>query len=336
MLNKDVVVKIAKLYGLEVLSLSSPQKGYRNQSWPIKLKNGLTVNIILYKTEPGILIKIKNANFVSNQLSFNNFNTRYTLDNRIVQIKTNKIVKYASIYNYLEGNTIPWDAYSMKHLKLLGETLGNVHECLKKLKNSSMDSVIDEYINNLNYMEVYFCNSKVLKALIVKTGISINKKKISQYKKLLLTINKQEGCQPLHMDFVRSNILFKYNERNNLEISGILDFEKVAIGPPVFDIARTLAFLLVDCKHKTEEKILKYFLASGYIKRGIGSQQISMPELIEPLTSLFLFYDFYKFLIHNPYEFLYNNEHFMRTVAQLSKRDIITTDKNVALSVEYR
>ncbi len=70
----------------------------------------------------------------------------------------------------------------------------------------------------------------------------------------------------LHMDFVRGNIL--YSQNHELRISGILDFEKAAYGSPLFDIARTYAFLLVDCKYKSEKEIGKYFLRSGYIKRG--------------------------------------------------------------------
>jgi Ser/Thr protein kinase RdoA (MazF antagonist) len=46
---------------------------------------------------------------------------------------------------------------------------------------------------------------------------------------------------------------------NNLAITGIIDFEKTAAGPRIFDIARTLAFLLVDCKAKTPAQVTNYF-----------------------------------------------------------------------------
>jgi hypothetical protein len=58
-------------------------------------------------------------------------------------------------------------------------------------------------------------------------------------------------------------------------------------------------------------------LHSGYEKR--GKNKIAYPELLDPLTSFFLFYDFYKFLLHNPYESLEKNEHYLRTKQYLLK-----------------
>ncbi len=129
------------------------------------------------------------------------------------------------------------------------------------------------------------------------------------------------------MDFVRGNILFKGSK-----ICGILDFEKAGYGIKLLDIARTLAFLLVDCKYKNEVKIRKYFLQSGYIKRGgadfnrrIINTADKKLDLLEELVNTFLIYDFYKFLRHNPYEFLHQNEHFIRTKKYLLERGVITT-----------
>ena len=121
------------------------------------------------------------------------------------------------------------------------------------------------------------------------------------------------------MDFVRGNILFAEDEK--AQITGVLDFEKATWGPPVFDIARTLAFLIVDCKYKDEAKVRKYFLHSGYNKR--GQAEFEPTELLEDLLNFFLLYDFYKFLRHNPYESLKDNEHFVRTRDFLLKRNII-------------
>ena len=110
----------------------------------------------------------------------------------------------------------------------------------------------------------------------------------------------------------------------------MLDFEKTACGHPLFDIARSLAFLLVDCKYKTDQQIRKYFLYSGYQKRGnnhlprvilIGKNRSS--DLLEKLVDIFLTYDFYKFLKHNPYESLNSNEHYQRTRELLLSRKMI-------------
>jgi hypothetical protein len=134
------------------------------------------------------------------------------------------------------------------------------------------------------------------------------------------------------MDFVRSNILFDDTDTSNaLAITGILDFEKTAQGNPVFDIARTLAFLLVDCKYKPADKVRKYFLRSGYIKRGASTfQDIYITDhngkvnVLEQLLDVFLMHDFYKFLRHNPYESLESNEHFMRTRDMLVQRGFVS------------
>ncbi len=48
-------------------------------------------------------------------------------------------------------------------------------------------------------------------------------------------------------------------------------------------------------------------------------------DLLEVLVDLFLFYDFYKFLRHNPYESLTDNEHFIRTKAILLRQGLIRT-----------
>jgi Ser/Thr protein kinase RdoA (MazF antagonist) len=112
-----------------------------------------------------------------------------------------------------------------------------------------------------------------------------------------------------------------FDQNQKAKISGILDFEKASWGPPIFDIARTLAFLIVDCKYKPEPKVRKYFLHSGYNKR--GDSNFTHTKVFEQLVDFFLVHDFYKFLKHNPYETLEQNEHFVRTRDFLLKRNIL-------------
>lgn len=100
----------------------------------------------------------------------------------------------------------------------------------------------------------------------------------------------------------------------NVAVSGILDLEKASYGHPVWDVARSLGFLLVDCP-KPADKIFRYFIQSGYRKR--ADQTIALPLLNEALN-IFLIYDFYKFLRDNPYESLAQNHHYQGT------RDILT------------
>jgi Ser/Thr protein kinase RdoA (MazF antagonist) len=166
-------------------------------------------------------------------------------------------------------------------------------------------------------MQTYFAQAGVQKALKSKLHIS-TPKHLHDHLLALDNLARTPGQQPLHMDFVRGNILFT---PTTSQVSGILDFEKVAWGHPTFDVARTLAFLLVDCKYKTEPKIRKYFLHSGYNKRGKAT--FTGGANLEKLIDMFLTYDFYKFLLHNPYESLPDNEHFVRTQALLHERNIV-------------
>ncbi|HEX9153621.1 MAG TPA: hypothetical protein VF809_02260, partial [Candidatus Saccharimonadales bacterium] len=129
------------------------------------------------------------------------------------------------------------------------------------------------------------------------------------------------------------NILFSdepYDDALKVSISGVIDFEKTAYGHPLFDIARTLAFLMIDCKHKPADKVRKYFLGSGYIKRSSADLSSSYMSMLNPFIELFLFYDFYKFLRHNPYESLPDNEHFVRTVEFMLPRMLVVPTTPIA------
>jgi hypothetical protein len=211
-------------------------------------------------------------------------------------------------------------------------------------------------------MSRYFAQKDVQKAMRDKLNLSVH---LPDFLSLLSQLEQVPGRIPLHMDFVRSNVLFREAQPTdaliieNLALSGVLDLEKAAVGHPLFDIARTLAFLLVDCA-KPEEKIRKYFLDSGYHKRGnrsiygeipssiarsdsLGAKGqlvlprsagkaessrtmedgISGPLMLEQLITLFLTYDLYKFLKQNPYESLSKNHHFKRTIDILLARKVV-------------
>jgi Ser/Thr protein kinase RdoA (MazF antagonist) len=174
-------------------------------------------------------------------------------------------------------------------------------------------------------METYFSDRGVVQAIDNKLSVSI-------YSKIINWLGREVSSMPsthdqlIHMDFVRGNILFSTAtdkpdqlQEGNVRMSGIIDFEKVSFGNPAHDIARTLAFLLVDCKYKTTAQVRKYFLKSGYQKRGGGT--IENLEQIDKLVVFYLLHDFYKFLLHNPYESLKDNQHYIRT------RDILLSQK---------
>ena len=275
------------------------------------------VNLIIYKREPGILAKIQHANYVSNYAALHGLPARQSISPRIAQLQGVNSVAYASLYNYMPGTTIPWEAYTMKHLKQLGATMGKLHVTLKPLPRRNMPLIADENRALLKRMRDYFATDGVRTAVASKLGLSVTSTPQLQS---AIDACAQLPAQALHMDFVRGNILFD-NGVDGPAITGILDFEKTAWGSPLFDIARTLAFLLIDCRYKPEAKIRKYFVQSGYQKRGQNIFQAS--QLFENLIDFYLLHDFYKFLRHNPYESLEQNEHFVRTRDFLLKRNII-------------
>lgn len=305
------------------------QKGYRNESHPARLEDGRMVNLILYKCEPGIVDIIRRSNTLGRFLADKGFAVRTPLENRIVQVAAAHAVRYACIYTYLEGETIPWEAYTQRHIKLLGQTMAEMHTALARYQEP-LPHVTDEYAAIMHRLERYFADPQVRSAVRSKLNLSISDKVFTRFQHILSFCETLPGQQALHMDFVRSNILFASDREPR--ITGIIDFEKAAYGHPLFDVARTLAFLLVDCKYKPADKVRKYFLESGYQKRGhrrLGRVAVrtqgARRQLLEELVDLFLLYDFYKFLRHNPYEFLHQNEHYTRTRSLLLQRGVITT-----------
>lgn len=318
--------QILKFYGYNNFKILPAQRGYRNQSFPVILDSGKKINLILYKIEHGILHKIKSAKQVSEHLVNRDFPARRQVDERIVKLNVGRRVKYGALYDYIEGETIAWESYTKDHIKLLGKTMSDMHASLGLLSRSSLPEVAKEYRGIVKRMERYFNDENTAIALDKKLGLSISKSIFDDLNKILDFCEKLNNKQPLHMDFVRSNILFQPGDGGDkfkYKISGILDFEKAAYGHPVFDIARTLSFLLVDCKYKSSDKVRKYFLHSGYNKRGKSELQMRHVTVLNRLVNLFLFYDFYKFLRHNPYEFLPENEHFVRTLEILKSNELV-------------
>lgn len=319
-MDDKLIHRILHKYGLAFARPLEPQKGYRNTSQPVLLTDGKLINLILYKAEPDIAFRIKNANHVSDFLADSGLPTRRTIG-RTVRL-TGAATRYCALYSYLPGHTIPWEAYTMEHLKTLGGTMSRMHSQLRTYQRE-LPSVVAEYTAIMQRVDRYFAGEDVRTAL--HTKLRLQAPTITPFLHLLWLCQHLPEQQALHMDFVRGNILF-----DGTRISGIIDFEKAAYGPAAFDAARTVAFLLVDCKYKDEAKVRKYFLTSGYNKR--GPVPLVVPNIIhgsatydtlERLIDMFLLHDFYKFLRHNPYEHLLQNEHFVRTRDLLVRRQVI-------------
>ncbi len=327
----DLITAIAKAYKLRVIEVFPVQKGYRNESHVLKLEDRF-VNVILYKAENGILEKIHNADVSAQILAKYDLPVRVQIDERIIQIKSANFVQYGGLYNYLPGSTISWEAYTKDHLRSLGITMAKMHCVYSQVSiRNNAPSVIDECSELASRMTGYFAQTGVQKALEVKLELQAPKH-MDRFVRVFNELRNATDQHLLHMDFVRGNVLFGQRTANSqygygsVEISGIIDFEKTAYGLAVFDVARTLAFLLIDTKYKREAEVRRYFLRSGYIKHGevnlithykVGSKPINV---LEVLVDFFLLHDLYKFLLHNPYEYLSSNEHYIRTVTLLKQR----------------
>lgn len=326
-MQAQVVQRALRQYGVTTKDIMPVQKGYRNESHGVAAADGKHYNLILYKQEPGITDKIHLANRASNYLAEQGLPCRQTQSDKIIVLSAPNFKQYGALYNYLPGETIPWEAYNQTHIKLLGMAMGRMHALLAKMPTTDYPNVVTQTTELLKRMHDYFSEPGVISALATKTATELDADIFDQLSSAVQSMANADN-QVLHMDFVRGNILFSEAgsndtlELDDTAITGILDFEKVAQGPIEFDVARTLAFLLVDCKYKPADKVRKYFLESGYIKRGEG--RALDDKLLEQLLDVFLLHDFYKFLLHNPYEFLSQNEHFVRTRAILLGRKVIS------------
>ncbi len=291
------------------LKILATYKGYRNTQIHLQYGNKEYM-LCIYKKEKGIKERIDNADRIM-ALCYPTLPVKQRI--KVLSTSPSLII----LYSYLPGSTISWEGYTMKHIKGLGEYMGKLHTILSRIryKDIEIENEIDLSILHLKEMDKYFKEKGVLKAM--KNKLKIHPTfEIKKYLKVFNELRSMDS-QILHMDFVRGNILFNAKK----VITGIIDFEKCSFGPRVLDIARTLAFLLVDCKYKSEEKVRKYFLISGYSKR--GKMKLSSTKLINVLVEFFLLYDFYKFLIHNPYESLEQNEHYKRTSRMLISNNLL-------------
>lgn len=325
---ESVLEKVLRAYKLKYKEIYAYEKGYRNEIWPVRMSDDRLINVTFYKREDGIIDRIKRADAVSEFLSERGMPTRQRIDPRVLQLKNSIGSTSVGVYTYLPGKTIPWEAYTMTHLKLLGKAMSDMHALLADAPHDNLPSVYDEYFIIIQRMRRYFAQAAVKKAIKHKLRLAVEIDELNSCAEVLKQCKASSRQQVLHMDFVRGNILFSEaaptspEQLEGLAISGILDFEKTALGNPIVDIARTLAFLLVDCKYKSAIKVEKYFLYSGYQKRGRGGD-ISDIAWLNDLVELFLLYDFYKFLRHNPYESLQLNEHYLRTRNMLLERNVL-------------
>lgn len=328
-MNEADVTRIYEQYGRRVLDVLPPIGGYRNMCYPARTEQG-TLNLIVYKREPGILERIRRTNLLGQRLHEHGVPVRFPADRRIVRLNPTANW-YASLYNYLPGETIPWEAFTKKHIKLLGWILSDVHGVTREHAelHDKYPRVTDEYRTYVDRMEAYFSDQQVVGASDRKLGLRVRMESFADLRMFLRAADALPGQTVLHMDLLRGNVLFGRTDEtsryaiDDVALTGVVDLEKAALGHPLFDIARTLAFLIVDSSTKSPGAIRSYLIDSGYNKRGksrVKQIRCGAFDVLHTATQLFLLYDFYKFLRQNPYEDLADNHHFRKT------RDILLTE----------
>ncbi len=322
-LSDNQLRQVLGQYGHSFGRLDRVQSGYRNSSHIVETGHGLMCNFIVYKREDGMVQRIKRVNELSRHVREAGLPVRVPLDERVMQLQAGAYAHHGCLYSFERGDTISWEAYSKKHIKLLGMAMGRFHLATRQF-DGHLPRVTDEYRAIVGRMHKYFDDPHVARALYGKLGLSLQQN-FADFMLLFEKIDQLPDQQALHMDLVRGNVLFRPAETGDvlvvgdIALSGILDLEKAGFGPRVLDVARTLAFLYVDCP-KPAQHVRRYFVDSGYQKRGLNKLTPG-PSLLEQLVTTFLTYDFYKFLRQNPYESLLSNYHFIRT------RDILLARK---------
>lgn len=295
------------------------------------MKDGRVINIVAHKPDQLASSGIRAHHELGALLAAQGLPVRAPFDPRIMEMTRGTRHSLIALYTYLPGHTIPWEAYTRTHIKLLGYALARFHAAAQGARSLALPDVESDYRAIVTRMMRYFADPRVADALSAKCGIRIDHDKLGSYIPFLGACQDLPGRQPLHMDFVRGNILFGADTSddaislNGIQVSGIIDLEKAAIGHPLFDAARTLAFLLVDCP-RPAEKLVRYFLDSGYIKRGgipLKPLQAGGHDVLGTLIDMFLTYDLYKFLRDNPYESLAKNHHFIGTRDTLLARGLV-------------
>ncbi len=319
----DVAERILRMYGFMDFVVSEPQSGYRNQSFRVDV-DGSIFNLMVFKGDGDTVKRINDVDAFSGYLADHGLPIRQRVRSELVRVRSDRSERFAGLYTYLPGETISWDAYTKEHIKELGSMLGQLHEASRSYDAAQLPE-IESQLASLNARMIdYFTDSGVASALSRELQLRFMPEGLPAFTKIFDTTRRSAVRHALHMDFVRSNILF-----DDKKLCGVIDFEKAAVGHPMYDVARTLAFLLVDCKYKEAAKVYRYFVYSGYVKRGgqkLANPTIGSRKLLEQLTDFFLIHDFYKFLKHNPYASLGFNEHFIRTRDNLLSRGFLEYD----------
>ncbi|MFZ2494516.1 MAG: phosphotransferase [Candidatus Saccharimonadales bacterium] len=321
-LSYPVLSSIVSAYGYRLHTIEDVASGYRNTCYMVVTTDDKHLNFILYKKEPQSQQLVRRVNQVGYHLQLHGLPVRSPVDDRILALTTHNSRRFGALYATLPGKTIAWEMYTMKHIKLLGHAMALIHDV--DIPPIKLPSIEVQCVLLIDEMKRYFSLPGVQAAMRQKLSLYLDVVVFDELKSIIKQVRGKQSL--LHMDLVRGNVLFDTAGGQHVlqigttALSGILDLEKASSGPVEFDIARTLGFLYVDC-NKPIEKIIKYFIFSGYVKR--GNRVVPQIDMIDHLVGMYLIYDLYKFLRDNPYESLVDNHHFRRTRDILMRRQMI-------------
>ncbi|EKD49417.1 MAG: hypothetical protein ACD_63C00149G0003 [uncultured bacterium] len=140
---------------------------------------------------------------------------------------------FIGVYSYVHGESILWQAYSSKKIKSAVSYLYFFHKSSRSFQDKNSCARILRSVADL-------------------------KAKIEEFKSPFFKIEKKRACEilselydavaeredeltVLHGDYGRGNIIFEKEK-----VTGMIDFESVCLGHPVFDVGHFLGTLLVD------------------------------------------------------------------------------------------
>ncbi|RKD34196.1 phosphotransferase enzyme family protein [Thermohalobacter berrensis] len=165
---------------------------------------------------------------------------------------------YYALYPFLDGESFS-DHYSkdaIKKANLLGEIIGDLHNCLKNVNSSGYEKM-NLVSNVLNWAKNVIENNQEYFDLKSVTKI------INCFEENIAPLYDSLPKQLIHRDIHPGNILF-----TNGKLSGIVDFELAIVGPRVFDPCYCTTSMLVgdfeDSKKREKWIDLLLSLLEGY------------------------------------------------------------------------
>jgi len=130
-MRPEIIKLVLDKYEIGYTSVLSAQKGYRNLSFPVVLDD-ITINLIIYKREPGILNKIRNANTAGEFLFAAGLPARHPYSSKN-QIKIRKQSALRLPIQLLNRQYDCVEDYAMDRLKSLGHTMAQMHNSFEGL-----------------------------------------------------------------------------------------------------------------------------------------------------------------------------------------------------------